>query len=131
MTEEIEYEQLDRTAAPANGGAVALDRVGDIPMQLSVELGRTQATVSEVLTLAPGAVVTLDTLAGEEVDLLANGTAIARGEVVVVGDKLGLRVKEIVEVESDALAAQEQAAQTAPDGPPGGADAEAEQSLAA
>jgi len=100
MAEEIEYEQLDQTAAPSVGGAVAIERVSDIPVELTVEIGSTQATVGEALTLAVGAIVTLETLAGDPVHLLANGTPIARGEVVVVGDKLGLRVKEIIDAET-------------------------------
>jgi len=66
-------------------------------MELSVEIGRTGMTVGETLELRPGSIVTLDRLAGEPVDLLVNGTPIARGEVVVVDEQFGLRVTEIVE----------------------------------
>ena len=68
-------------------------------MQLSVEIGRTSMTVGETLDLRAGSIITLDRLAGEPVDLLVNGTPIARGEVVVVDEQFGLRVTEIVEGE--------------------------------
>jgi flagellar motor switch protein FliN/FliY len=97
MAEEIEYEQFEQTEEPHVGDAVDLGRVSDIPMELSVEIGRTQMTVGETLTLRAGTVVTLDRFAGEPVELLANGTPIARGEVVVVDDKFGLRIRHIVD----------------------------------
>jgi len=84
----------------ASGGQDAdLRRLADVPMELSVEIGRTQITVGETLALRAGSVVTLDRLAGEPVDLLVNGTPIARGEVVVVDEQFGLRVTQIVEGE--------------------------------
>ena len=66
-------------------------------MELSVEIGRTRMTVGEMLQLRAGSIVTLERLAGEPVDLLVNGTPIARGEVVIVDEQFGLRVTEIVE----------------------------------
>jgi flagellar motor switch protein FliN/FliY len=102
MAEEIEYEQFEQTEQPDAGGAVDLGRVSDIPMELSVEIGRTQMTVGETLTLRVGTVVTLDRFAGEPVELLANGTPIALGEVVVVDDKFGLRIKQIVDGDAHA-----------------------------
>ena len=66
-------------------------------MELSVEIGRTHMTVGETLELRAGSIVTLERLAGEPVDLLVNGTPIARGEVVVVDEQFGLRVTEILE----------------------------------
>lgn len=73
-----------------------LGRVLDVPVELSVELGRARMTIGEALALAPGSVLTLDRLAGRPVDLLVNGRAIARGQVVVVDDAFGLRVSELV-----------------------------------
>jgi flagellar motor switch protein FliN len=86
-------------AGDANGanGASDLHRLSEVPMELSVEIGRTHITVGETLQLRAGSVVTLDRLAGEPVDLLVNGTPIARGEVVVVDEQFGLRVTQIVE----------------------------------
>lgn len=102
MTEEIEYEQFEQSASPQGGsrepaGEVDLRRVSEVPMELSVEIGRTHMTVGQTLELRAGSVVVLDRLAGDPVDLLVNGTPIARGEVVVVDDKFGLRLKEILE----------------------------------
>lgn len=92
------------SGVPANGGAgvnglqdADLRRVSEVPLELSVEIGRTQMTVGETLDLRAGSIVTLDRLAGEPVDLLVNGTPIARGEVVVVDEEFGLRVTEILE----------------------------------
>lgn len=76
-------------------------RVSEVPLELSVEIGRTQMTVGETLDLRAGSIVTLDRLAGEPVDLLVNGTPIARGEVVVVDEQFGLRVTEILEGDLD------------------------------
>jgi flagellar motor switch protein FliN/FliY len=99
VTEAIEYEQFDQGAQPggAPGADADLSRLSDIPMELSVEIGRTHMTVGETLDLRVGSVVTLERLAGETADLLVNGTAIARGEVVVIDEQYGLRVTEILD----------------------------------
>ena len=68
----------------------------DVPLKLTVELGRTTKLVKEILALAPGSVVELDKLAGEPVDIVVNNRLIARGEVVVVEENFGVRVTEIV-----------------------------------
>ncbi|SCC91043.1 flagellar motor switching and energizing component [Thiomonas sp. X19] len=73
-----------------------LDLVMDIPVTLSVELGRTKIQIRELLQLAQGSVVDLDRLAGEPMDVLVNGFLIARGEVVLVNDKFGIRLTDIV-----------------------------------
>ncbi|MDR1849245.1 MAG: flagellar motor switch protein FliN [Zoogloeaceae bacterium] len=73
-----------------------LDVILDIPVQLSVELGRTKITIKNLLQLAHGSVVELDALAGEPMDVLVNGTLIAQGEVVVVNDKFGIRLTDII-----------------------------------
>src|SRR5271165_4673615 len=103
MTEAIEYQQFDHSEAP-NGASAAdadLSRLSEIPMELSVEIGRTHMTVGETLDLRVGSVVTLERLAGETADLLVNGTSIARGEVVVIDEQYGLRVTEILDRHSD------------------------------
>lgn len=84
-----------------------LRRVAEVPLELSVEIGRTQMTVGETLDLRAGSIVTLDRLAGEPVDLLVNGTPIARGEVVVVDEQFGLRVTAILEGDGEPPAAQQ------------------------
>ena len=99
MSDTVTYEQFDevgQAAAPTQSDA-DLRRLSDVPMEASVEIGRTAMTVGETLELHPGAIVVLDRLAGEPVDLMVNGTLIARGEVVVIDEQFGLRVSEIVE----------------------------------
>jgi len=76
--------------------ATQLDLVMDIPVTLSVELGRTKIQIRELQQLAQGSVVDLDRLAGEPMDVLVNGFLIARGEVVLVNDKFGIRLTDIV-----------------------------------
>jgi flagellar motor switch protein FliN len=73
-----------------------LERVLDVPVRLTAELGRTRITIKTLLQLAPGSVLELDGLAGEPMDLFVNGYLIAQGEVVVVGEKYGIRVTDIV-----------------------------------
>ncbi|MDQ7989440.1 MAG: flagellar motor switch protein FliN [Candidatus Dactylopiibacterium sp.] len=68
----------------------------DIPVQLTVQLGRTRISIRNLLQLAHGSVVELDALAGEPMDVLVNGTLIAQGEVVVVNDKFGIRLTDII-----------------------------------
>jgi flagellar motor switch protein FliN len=85
------------SSSEENGRDTDLRRLSDVPVELSVEIGRTRMTVGETLKLRAGAIVTLERLAGEPVDLLVNGTPIARGEVVVVDEQFGLRLTEITE----------------------------------
>jgi flagellar motor switch protein FliN len=73
-----------------------LDLVLDVPVEVSVEVGRTTMTIRETLAIAPGSIISLDRMAGEPVDLLVNGRRIARGEVVAVDEEFGLRVTEVV-----------------------------------
>ncbi len=72
------------------------DMILDIPVQLTVELGRTKITIRNLLQLAHGSVVELDGMAGEPMDVLVNGTLIAQGEVVVVNEKFGIRLTDII-----------------------------------
>jgi flagellar motor switch protein FliN/FliY len=80
----------------AAGESAGIDLLLDVALQVSVELGRTRLTIGELLALRAGSVVELDKLAGEPADILVNGTRIARGEVVVVDEKFGVRVLEVV-----------------------------------
>jgi flagellar motor switch protein FliN/FliY len=73
-----------------------LDLLMDVPLRVTVELGRTRMQIRDVLELGKGSVVELDKLAGEPVDLLVNGKLIARGEVVVIDENFGVRVTDIV-----------------------------------
>ena len=73
-----------------------LDMILDIPVQIAVELGRTKITIKNLLQLAHGSVVELDAMAGEPMSVFVNGTLIAQGEVVVVNDKFGIRLTDII-----------------------------------
>ena len=73
-----------------------LNLILDIPVKMTVELGRTKMTIKELLRLSQGSVVSLDGLAGEPLDILINGYLIAQGEVVVVTDKFGIRITDII-----------------------------------
>ena len=80
----------------ADGSKSEIDLIRDIPLELSVELGRTRRSISDILDFGIGTVVELNRLAGEPVDLMANGKLIARGEVVVIDENFAIRVTEIV-----------------------------------
>lgn len=73
-----------------------LEFLMDVSLQVAVELGRTQMTIREVLSLTPGSVIELSKIAGEPVDILVNGKPMARGEVVVIDDMFGVRVTDII-----------------------------------
>jgi len=73
-----------------------LDMILDIPVQMTVELGRTRIAIKSLLQLAQGSVVELDGLAGEPMDVLVNGCLIAQGEVVVVNERFGIRLTDII-----------------------------------
>ncbi|RUO47919.1 flagellar motor switch protein FliN [Pseudidiomarina donghaiensis] len=88
------FKPLESSAAATSMNE--LDIIMDIPVKLSVELGRTRITIKQLLELAQGSVVELDGLAGEPMDILINGYLIAQGEVVVLDDKYGIRITEIV-----------------------------------
>ncbi|MDC8786359.1 flagellar motor switch protein FliN [Roseateles koreensis] len=81
---------------PSNLPSGDINMILDIPVQLTVELGRTRIPIKNILQLAQGSVVELDALAGEPMDVLVNGYLIAQGEVVVVNDKFGIRLTDIV-----------------------------------
>jgi flagellar motor switch protein FliN len=106
MSDPVDYVPFETTVTtPGETGAGAsaeLERLYDVPVELAVEIGRTQMTIRETLALGPGSIVTLNRLAGEPVDLLVNGKPIARGEVVVIDEEFGLRVTEVVASESSA-----------------------------
>jgi flagellar motor switch protein FliN/FliY len=86
----------DLAGSKSNGATHDIDFILDIPVLLTVELGRTKITIKNLLQLAQGSVVELDGLAGEPMDVLVNGCLIAQGEVVVVNDKFGVRLTDII-----------------------------------
>jgi flagellar motor switch protein FliN/FliY len=90
------FNDLGPNAAGSGGQEVNLNLILDVAVTLTLEVGRTRMPVRELLQLAPGAIVELDRLAGEPLDVLVNGVRIARGEVVVVNDKFGIRLTDVV-----------------------------------
>ncbi|WP_028455508.1 flagellar motor switch protein FliN [Chitinilyticum litopenaei] len=89
------FQNFDATP-PAGNLPNNIDMILDIPVSLTVELGRTKIAIRSLLQLAQGSVVELDGLAGEPMDVLVNGCLIAQGEVVVVNDKFGIRLTDII-----------------------------------
>ena len=73
-----------------------LDLLLDVPLDVTVELGRNRMTIQELLALSPGAVIELDKIAGEPLDIVVNDRLIARGEAVVINDKFGIRITDII-----------------------------------
>jgi flagellar motor switch protein FliN/FliY len=73
-----------------------LDLLLDVPLDVTVELGRSRMSIQELLALSPGSVIELDKIAGEPLDIVVNDRLIARGEAVVVNDKFGIRITDIV-----------------------------------
>jgi flagellar motor switch protein FliN/FliY len=97
MSEPVELEQLtDAGASSDPPGMADLRRLSDVPIDLTVEIGRTRLTVGETLELRQGSILTLNRMAGEPVDLLVNGTPIARGEVVVIDEQFGVRITDVI-----------------------------------
>jgi flagellar motor switch protein FliN/FliY len=90
-----QFQELSGTTA-SGGLAKDIDFILDIPVLMTVELGRTKISIKNLLQLAQGSVVELDGLAGEPMDVLVNGCLIAQGEVVVVNDKFGVRLTDII-----------------------------------
>ncbi|OUD10182.1 flagellar motor switch protein FliN [Marivivens niveibacter] len=82
--------------------AESLKLLETIEVKLTVEVGRTELTIRDLLRLSEGSIIELDRLAGDPLDVLVNGTAIAKGEVVVVGERFGIRVGEIIDPEKRA-----------------------------
>ena len=80
----------------AMAGQENIGLIRDVPLQVTVELGRTQKSISEILDFAPGTIIELEKIAGEPIDVLVNGKFVAKGEVVVIEESFGVRVTEII-----------------------------------
>ena len=91
-----ELEQSADDAPPIDTSNPDLEVVLDIPVNLSMEVGSTEISIRNLLQLNQGSVIELDRVAGEPLDVLVNGTLIAHGEVVVVGEKFGIRVTDVI-----------------------------------
>ncbi len=90
------FQNLEDRSTPAANGDVNLDVILDVPVTLSLEVGRARIPIRSLLQLNQGSVVELDRAAGEPLDVYANGTLIAHGEVVVVNEKFGIRLTDVV-----------------------------------
>ncbi|WP_297980654.1 flagellar motor switch protein FliN [uncultured Oscillibacter sp.] len=96
-TKPVAMKEMDVEEVLGKEQAQNLDLIMEVPLQVSVEIGRTQRKVQEILAFSKGSLVVLDKLAGDQVDLFVNGKCIARGDVVVIDDNFGVRVTEIVQ----------------------------------
>ena len=98
MSHDVDFEPLTGDGGTVRAGESLSDlrRLSAVPVDLSVEIGRARMSVGETLELREGSVVTLDRMTGEPVDLLVNGTPIARGEVVVIDEQFGLRLTQVL-----------------------------------
>ncbi|RMG55028.1 MAG: flagellar motor switch protein FliN [Gammaproteobacteria bacterium] len=94
--EKAEFQTFEEGGRPTGDEDVNLDVILDIPVTVSLEIGRTRLPIRNLLQLNQGSVVELDRLAGEPMDVLVNGTLIAHGEVVVVNEKFGVRLTDII-----------------------------------
>ncbi|MGI9263619.1 MAG: flagellar motor switch protein FliN [Gammaproteobacteria bacterium] len=92
-----DYQEVGEKVPEVTGnGTPNLDIIMDVPVTLSLEVGRTKMSVGNLLRLTQGAVVELDRLAGEPLDVLVNGQLLARGEIVVINDKFGIRLIDVI-----------------------------------
>jgi flagellar motor switch protein FliN/FliY len=90
-----EFDNLENEGQPSTGD-VNLDVILDVPVTLSMEVGRTRIPIRNLLQLNQGSVVELDRAAGEPLDVFVNGTLVAHGEVVVVNEKFGIRLTDVI-----------------------------------
>lgn len=95
--QEVE-KQAEKAQGPSNSEDLNLDVILDVPVTLSMEIGRTQINIRNLLQLNQGSVVELDRFAGEPLDVLVNGTLVAHGEVVVINEKFGIRLTDVISV---------------------------------
>ncbi|MCR5398660.1 MAG: flagellar motor switch phosphatase FliY [Lachnospiraceae bacterium] len=96
----MNYQPAQFESFQGNLGAIPsaenIDLIQDVPLEVTVELGRTKKTISEILDFSPGTIIELDRIAGEPIDVLVNGKFVAKGEVVVIEESFGIRVTEII-----------------------------------
>ena len=96
-TKPLPMEEMDPMESLGKDQAQNRDLILEVPLQVTVEIGRTQRKVQDILEFSKGSLVVLDKLAGDQVDLFVNGKCIARGDVVVIDDNFGVRITEIVQ----------------------------------
>lgn len=106
-TENVDWQELEEQSDPAasatqsdgQNAEISLEAIYDVPVRVSAVLGKTNLQVSKLLQLGPGAVLELDRKVGEAVDIFVNNRLVARGEVVLVEEKLGITMTEIIKLE--------------------------------
>jgi len=96
QAEAMSFQELEDDGNGLGADDINLDVILDVPVTISMEIGRTQINIRNLLQLNQGSVVELDRLAGEPMDVLVNGTLVAHGEVVVVNDKFGIRLTDVI-----------------------------------
>ncbi len=96
LAQAAAFENLKNEAVPEAGRDVNMEVILDVPVTLSMEVGRTRLPIRSLLQLNQGSVVELDRAAGEPLDVFVNGTLIAHGEVVVVNEKFGIRLTDVI-----------------------------------
>lgn len=102
-----EFQQVNDAAGQASSALEPnLDVIMDVPVTLSLEVGRTEMSVGQLLRLTQGAVVELDRSAGEPLDVMVNGALVAHGEIVVINDKFGIRLVDVVDRGEQSLTEQ-------------------------
>lgn len=94
--EKVTTPDLEELVPEQGKGEINLDTILDVPVTISMEIGRTRIAIRNLLQLNQGSIVEFDRLAGEPMDVLVNGTLVAQGEVVVVNEKFGLRLTDII-----------------------------------
>ena len=95
-SDAADWDELESVPPITGNGEIQMDSVLDVPVTISMEIGRTRINIRNLLQLNQGSVVELDRLAGEPMDVLINGTLIAQGEVVVVNEKFGIRLTDVM-----------------------------------
>jgi flagellar motor switch protein FliN/FliY len=104
LVQPAQFAPLKQTSFNVSDSNIGM--IMDVPLQVTVELGRTRKLIKEILELAPGSVLELDKLAGEPVDILVNGKIVAKGEVVVIDENFGVRITGIVSMQERAITLQ-------------------------
>lgn len=94
--QKAEMDNLEDVDQVEADGEVNLDLILDVPVTIAMEIGRTQISIRNLLKLSQGSVIELDRMAGEPMDVMVNGTLIAHGEVVVVNEKFGIRLTDVI-----------------------------------
>ena len=91
----VQTQEIEELGGEVTGAPMGLDQLLDVPVRVTVEVGRTEMTLAELIELAPGSIVELDREAHEPADILVNGKVVARGEIVTIGESYGVRISSV------------------------------------